>query len=109
MLGSVALPLTSGFVGEYMMLLGLSELNIYLALAAGVTVVFSAVYMLRMYQFAMLGPRVDGESALKPLTAAVNASFITLAIMVFWIGIFPNSFLALIEPSVTNLLHMAGR
>jgi len=109
LLGSVALPLTSGFVGEFLLLQGIAEYNIWIALAAGGTVIFSAVYMLRMFQGIMLGPKPDGLSPLIPLTLGDNVVFITLAVLIFWLGLFPAPFIDLIKPSVAYLIQTAGR
>lgn len=109
LLGSVALPLTSGFIGEFLMLFGLAETNLTLAIFAGATVILSAVYMLRMFQGVLLGPKLEGSASLRALNLGENISFITLVVMVLWIGIFPKPFLSLIEPSVQHLLQMAGK
>ena len=108
LLGSVALPLTSGFMGEFLMLLGLAEVNVTMAVFAGATVILSAVYMLRMFQAVLLGPKLEGASALRGLNLGENVAYVALAVMVFWIGIFPKTFLTLIEPSVIHLLQMAS-
>ncbi len=107
LLGSVALPLTSGFVGEFMMLYGLSEYNLYLALFAGATVIFSAVYMLRMFQTVLLGQKLDTDASLRPLNLGENIALVSLCVLVFWIGIYPSPFLQLVEPAVEKLLAQA--
>ena len=109
LLGSVALPLTSGFVGEFLLLKGLADLNIYLALAAGATVILSAVYMLRMFQHSMLGTASGDVFTLRPMSYGENAAFIALAILVFWIGIYPAAFMDMVYPSLKNLHDTAGR
>jgi NADH-quinone oxidoreductase subunit M len=108
-LGSVALPLTSGFVGEFMMLLSLSRLSLVLALVAGTTVILSAVYMLRLYQGVMLGEKPESALKLRPLALNDNVVLIALSILVFWLGVYPSPFIDLIEPSVNLLLQQAGR
>jgi NADH-quinone oxidoreductase subunit M len=108
LLGSVALPLTSGFIGEFLMLLGLAEYNLWLAIFAGATVILSAVYMLRMFQTILLGAKVDEHSRLRPLSLGENIAFIALVFLVFWIGIYPKPFIDLIEPSVTHLLLISS-
>ena len=52
-LGTVALPLTNGFVGEFLLLLSVLQWNIWMVTAAGLTMIFGAVYMLRMYKKVM--------------------------------------------------------
>jgi NADH-quinone oxidoreductase subunit M len=57
-LGSVALPLTNGFVGEFMLLFSVYQYNTWLAVFAGLTIILGAVYMLRMYQKMVLGTAI---------------------------------------------------
>src|SRR5205085_9361411 len=54
-LGTVARPLTNGFVGEFLLLKGVFSYNIWFAAVAGLTIIFGAVYMLRMYKNVMQG------------------------------------------------------
>ncbi len=68
LLGSVALPLTNGFIGEFMLLTGLFEYSPWMAAFATMTVIFGAVYMLRAYQVIMLGEKSDAASSFRPLT-----------------------------------------
>src|SRR5690606_36613304 len=56
MMGAVGLPLTNGFVGEFLLLKSLYSLNIWHAAFAGLTLILGAVYMLRLFQKSMLGP-----------------------------------------------------
>ena len=53
--GTIALPGTNGFIGEFLLLVGVYQYNIWAAVFAGLTIIFGAVYMLRMYQKVMLG------------------------------------------------------
>lgn len=55
LLGSVAMPLTNGFVGEFLLIHGVFQFNTLLAVFAGLTVILGAVYMLRAYQNIMHG------------------------------------------------------
>jgi len=113
-LGSIALPLTNGFIGEFLLLLGIFEYNHWFAAIAGLTVIFSAVYMLWIYQRTMLGKinpslqSVDSGSAVKfndlSLTEAIT--LIPIVIMIFWIGLFPGFFLHIAEPAVMDILNM---
>jgi NADH-quinone oxidoreductase subunit M len=104
LLGTIALPLTNGFVGEFMLLLGLFKYNSWIAALAGTTVIFSAVYMLRMYQKVMLGTASSGLSPeMKQLSVVEIATLIPLVIMVLVIGCFPGPFLKLAEPALENI------
>ena len=105
LLGSVALPLTNGFVGEFLLLAGVFEYNNILGAVAGLTIIFGAVYMLRLFQKAMFGKTTDVTTGFKDVSGSESWVFIPLCIMVFWIGLVPNSFLKLTEPAVANLLQ----
>ena len=106
LLGTIALPLTNGFVGEFMLLIGLFKYNVWVSLLAGTTVIFSAVYMLWMYQKVMLGPLPAWLSAdRKELSVTELAALIPLVILVFWVGCYPTPFLDLAEPAVKTILN----
>ncbi len=105
LLGTIALPLTNGFVGEFMILLGLFKYNAWISLFASTTIIFSVVYMLNMYQKVMLGPvPVNFYTNQKGLSGTELAALIPLVIMVFWIGCYPKPFLNLAEPAVKTIL-----
>lgn len=108
LLGSVALPLTNGFVGEFLLLHGVFTYNNYLGLAAGFTIIFGAVYMLRMFQKSMFGPTSSRTETFSDLTASESWVFIPLVLFVFWIGIYPHTFLKVTEPAVVNLMKYIG-
>jgi NADH-quinone oxidoreductase subunit M len=105
LLGTIALPLTSGFVGEFMLLAGLFKYNAWISFFAGTTVIFSAVYMLTMYQKVMLGTSTAEIIPLK-IKLSVNEliALISLIIMILWIGCFPNFILNLAGPAVKTIL-----
>lgn len=109
LLGSVALPLTNGFVGEFLLLSGVFQYNYWFGGVAGLTIILGAVYMLRMFQGVMFGPRAAATEVFAALTISEKAVLIPLVIMVFWIGLFPNTFLSISEPAVGNLLNIINR
>lgn len=106
LLGSIGLPLTNGFVGEFLLLLGLFQQAHWMAIVAGMTIIFSAVYMLWMYQRTMLGPSIQGLESVTDLTWREAFPMIPLVFMVFLIGIFPGFILHLTEPAVKELLYI---
>ncbi|GAA4359661.1 NADH-quinone oxidoreductase subunit M [Hymenobacter saemangeumensis] len=109
LLSTVALPLTAGFVGEFLLLAGLYQYNMWLGAVAGLTIIFSAVYLLRMFQRTMLGPDSAYSETITDLSGGELALMVPLIALVFWIGLFPNSFLHISEPAVMNLLTLIGR
>ncbi|GAB4049002.1 complex I subunit 4 family protein [Spirosoma litoris] len=108
LLGSVALPLTNGFIGEFLLLHGVFTYNNYLGLAAGFTIIFGAVYMLRMFQKSMFGQTSSRTESFADLTSSESWVFIPLVVLVFWIGIYPHSFLKVTEPAVANMMKYIG-
>ncbi|TDE10039.1 complex I subunit 4 family protein [Dyadobacter psychrotolerans] len=106
LLGSVALPLTNGFVGEFLLLSGVFNYNAWLGAIAGVTIILGSVYMLRLYQKSMFGPKSNWVEGFKDLSVTESAVLIPLVIMVFWIGIYPNTFLKISEPAVNQILQI---
>jgi NADH-quinone oxidoreductase subunit M len=104
LLGSVALPLTNGFIGEFLLLLGLFEYSAVFAAVAGLTIIFSAVYMLWMYQRTMLGKTSEMTENFRDLSWPEMAVLIPLVIMIFWIGLFPGLFLDVALEDVQHIL-----
>ncbi|MCX6246485.1 MAG: NADH-quinone oxidoreductase subunit M [Bacteroidetes bacterium] len=106
LLGSIGLPLTNGFIGEFLLLLGIFERNVWMAAIAGMTIILSAVYMLRMYQRTMLGKLREESPEISDISLAEAVPLIPLVIMVIWIGIFPNFFLQLAEPAIREIMNL---
>ena len=105
LLGSIALPLTNGFIGEFLLLFGLFQYSMVFAAIAGTTIIFSAVYMLRMYQQTMLGTTNEITGQISDLSWPEMIVFIPLVIMIFWIGLFPGLFLDVALPDVMQILN----
>ena len=110
-LSSIALPLTNGFVGEFLILSGTfnSTLLPYakpLTVLASTGVILGAGYMLWMFRRVMFGPLNNEKNKdLKDLSLREVTYLLPLLIMVFVMGIFPNFFLKKIEPTVDSYLR----
>jgi NADH-quinone oxidoreductase subunit M len=109
LLGSVALPLTNGFVGEFLLLASVFNYSGWLGAVAGLTIILSAVYMLRLFQKAMFGPKSNVAQHFTDLKLHEYGVLLPLVIMVFWIGISPNTFLKISEPAVNQLLQVISQ
>jgi NADH-quinone oxidoreductase subunit M len=105
LLGAVALPLTNGFVGEFLLLHGVYSYNPILGAVAGLTIILGAVYMLRLFQKTMFGTPTGRTEYFADLNSTETYVLLPLVVMVFWIGLHPSSFLSLTEPAVMNLLN----
>ncbi len=109
-LSSIGLPGTNGFVGEFLILVGTFRANPVWAAFAATGVILSAVYMLWMFQRVMFGEiKNPADSRLPDLNFREKAILIPLVVFVFWIGIYPNSFLKNMEGSLGNLLNQVNR
>ncbi len=104
LLGSVALPLTNGFVGEFLLINGLYQYSAVFAGFAGLTVILGAVYMLRSYQSIMLGDRRDSNIAFGSLAATDKAVLIIICIAIVVFGVYPGPLNEIAEESVKQIL-----
>ncbi|NUP99838.1 MAG: NADH-quinone oxidoreductase subunit M [Armatimonadetes bacterium] len=101
MLASVGLPGLNGFVGEFLVLLGASERSIGLAVAAGIGVILAASYLLWMFQRVVYGPAESPEvRKLTDLNQRELWCIVPLAVLMFWLGLFPTAFLKPAEPTM---------
>ncbi|MFM9983693.1 MAG: NuoM family protein [Flavobacteriales bacterium] len=103
-MASVALPTTSGFVGEFLLLVGLYQYSPILTVIAGLTVVLGAVYMLRSFQSMMLGGANSATSGFAALTTHEKTVLAIIIVLIIALGIYPSPLLELSGPSVDNLL-----
>ncbi len=106
LLASVALPLTNGFIGEFLLINGLYQYNAWMAAVAGLTIILGAVYMLVAYKKIALGEINKLTEKFTDLTMHEKSVMIPLVIMIFVIGIYPKPFLDIAEPSVKNILDI---
>jgi NADH-quinone oxidoreductase subunit M len=107
LLGSISLPLTNGFIGEFLLLLGVFEYNAYLAAIAGLTIIFGAVYMLWMYQRTMYGEVKEATIGFTDLTKQEVMVLAPIVLVILWIGIYPHLFLEIAEPAARLIGSMS--
>ena len=111
LLGSVALPLTNGFIGEFLLLTGVYKYNAWTALFAGSTVILGAVYMLRSYKAIMLGDKnVSAEHEFNPLSIQEKTVLIIIAVVIIGTGVYAKPLLDIAEPSniLSHMQNIAG-
>lgn len=104
-LGSVALPLTNGFIGEFLLLYGVYEYNTWLAVFAGLTIILGAVYMLRMYKKMMLGPVSVQAEGFEDLKWNEMLALGILVVLIIVMGIYPKPVLDLAQPALQMILN----
>ncbi len=108
MLSSVGLPGTNGFVSEFLVLLGAFRAQPWWAVAAGLGVIFSACYMLWMYQRVIFGPVTHEENrSLPDLSLRERLVFAPLLVLIFWIGFAPQPFLDRVTPALERTLQLS--
>lgn len=104
MLGAVGVPLTNGFVGEFMLLKGVFDFDITYAVVAGLTIIFGAVYMLRSYQLTMFGPQVKLTTQFKDVDSNEMLVLGIVAALVIFLGFYPQPVFDLTSASVEKLM-----
>jgi len=108
-MANCGLPGTSGFVGEWMVILGTVKMNFWLAALAATTLVFGAAYTLWMVKRVYFGDVANANvKALADLNAREFAMLAILAVAVLWMGVYPKPFTDVMNVSVGELLkHVA--
>ena len=105
MLASVGLPGTSGFVGEFLVLVGLFQVNTWVATLATTGIVLGAAYMLYLYRRVIFGKLTkDDLKSILDMNPREIAVFAPLIILTIVMGIYPGPFLDIMEVSVANLV-----
>lgn len=104
-LGTVALPGTNGFIGEFLLLYSVYDYNIWMGAIAGLTIIFSAVYMLRMYQKVMLGKTNELTLSFTDIKGTEKVVLYSICILIIVLGVYPKPILHLSEASVQHLLE----
>jgi NADH-quinone oxidoreductase subunit M len=105
-MASIGLPGTSGFVGEFLVIVGSLQVNFWLALLGGMGMILGAVYMLYLYRRVIFGRITrDDLRGILDLSPREVAVFAPLVVLTLWMGIFPSSFTGFFESSVGALVE----
>ena len=101
LIGSMAVPLTNGFIGEFILLKSIFDYDKVVAVFAGLTVILCAVYLLRLYGKAMFGAGDDKVLAtLKDISAVEFTVLATLAVFVIMLGVYPSCIIEMVNSSL---------
>ncbi|MBT4898118.1 MAG: NADH-quinone oxidoreductase subunit M, partial [Nitrospina sp.] len=104
-LSSIGLPGMNGFVGEFLVLLGIFQVNGLWAACATSGVILAACYILWMFQRVMFLELKNPKNAdLKDMNTREMLTIVPLLILVFWIGLYPKPFMDTFDASVTHLV-----
>ena len=108
-LSSLGLPGTNNFIGEFLVLVGTFLQSKTIAVIATLGIILAAVYLLWMVQRVAFGVPSPKTAKLPDLNWCEMATLVPLVILVFWIGVFPNLFLAPMHESVAHLFDTMAR
>ena len=103
-MGAIGLPVTNGFVGEFLLLVGIYQYGIWYAVFGGLTIILAAVYMLRMYQKVMLGEQNDKTVGFVDVKGTEWVVLAVAVALVIGIGVYPKPLLDISEAAVTELV-----
>ena len=107
-MASIGLPSMGAFIGEFLVLVGAFEAYSDLAILAAIGVIFSAVYMLWMYQRVLYQSLNTKWEALKDLNVREVIVLMPLIIIVFWVGMYPETFQSYMHASVKALIEQVN-
>jgi NADH-quinone oxidoreductase subunit M len=104
-MANVGLPGTSGFVGEFLTLVAIFQVNTWVAAVATTGVIFSAAYALWLYRRVVMGDLIkESLKTISDMTTRERAIFAPLIVMTILLGVYPALVLDIIGPSVTALV-----
>lgn len=104
--GSMAVPMTCGFVGEFMITFGVYEINPTVAILAATGIILSPIYLLKMYHLTALGEiKHEENKELKDLSWLESAPMIVLSIITIVLGLYPNLVTGLFEGTIAFLTN----
>jgi len=103
-MGSIGLPGTSGFVGEFLSLGGVYQVSSWVALVCTTGIILGAAYMLYLYRRVVFGEQKNADAAAMPdLTLREYLMMIPLGLAVLWMGVYPESFIAPMRADIAAL------
>ena len=105
-LAALGLPGTSGFVGEFLVLVGVFQKNILVAVLASIGVILAAAYMLWLYRRVVFGKiNLSGIKEMSDLNKSETYIFASLAALIIFFGVYPEPLLNTVDVSVDNLIN----
>jgi NADH-quinone oxidoreductase subunit M len=103
-MGSIGLPGTSGFVGEFLSLGGVYQVSTWVALVGTTGIILGAAYMLYLYRRVIFGEAKNADAAAMPdLSLREYLMMIPLGLAVLWMGVYPESFIAPMRSDIAAL------
>jgi NADH-quinone oxidoreductase subunit M len=110
LMGAVGLPLTIGFVGEFLSLIGFYKINWLLTALAGTGIILGAVYMLRLYRKSFFGEVTKrANKNLKDLYPRELFALVPITILIIVLGVYPKVVLDPVQQSVKSTLQIMSQ
>ena len=104
-MASVGLPGTSGFVGEFLVIVGALQVNFWVAILGATGMILGAAYMLWLYARVIFGKLVKPDlKSILDLSPREIAIFAPLAFVTMWMGVYPSSFTHFFDASVNAMV-----
>src|ERR1700677_1908684 len=105
-MATMGLPATSGFVGEFLVIIGAAQINFWLALLGSLGLILGAAYSLYLYRRIIFGtiPHADLRHILD-VNPREGAVFAPLIVLTLWMGIYPSSFTGFFDESVAAMVQ----
>ena len=104
-LASIGLPGLNGFVGEFLIILGGFTASKWAGVFAATGIIIGAAYMLWLYQRVFFLQTNQKVAGLHDMNMREIITLVPMIVLIFWIGIYPNTFLSFMHPSVQHLLE----
>jgi NADH-quinone oxidoreductase subunit M len=106
MAGSMAIPMTCGFVGEFMITAGVYEVNKTVAFLAATGIILSPIYLLKMYHLTALGEITHEENkSLKDLSFLEATPMIVLSILTIVLGLYPKLITSMYDGTISFFVN----
>ena len=104
--GSMAVPMTCGFVGEFMIIMGTYEINPLVAMVAATGIILTPIYLLKMYHLTALGEMKHEENkSLKDLTLLEATPLVVLSALTIVLGLYPKLVTAMYDGTVNFFVN----
>lgn len=107
-MAAIGLPITNGFIGEFILLVGIYSSGVWYAVFGGLTLIMGAIYLLRLYQKVMLGEVKEATAAFTDIRGSEKIVLAIIVILVLAIGVYPQPILNLSEAAVTELINQVN-
>jgi NADH-quinone oxidoreductase subunit M len=103
LLVSLSVPMTAGFIGEFLLIKSLFDFNLWLGVLSALTLVLGAVYMIRAYQMSSMG--APTLTHFKDLSWNEISVFAIIALLSLTLGLFPDFIFSIVKPSIYQIFE----